>query len=1418
MSDHPDQPTRTRGAADRPTAAFEARDTDSSPTGPPDIPGYDIAGEIGRGGMGVVYKARHLALNRDVALKVIADGPAVTPARLVRFRQEAEAVARLQHPNIVQIYEVGAAAGCSFLALEYVDGGTLRDKVAGVQQPARDTARLVETLARAVHHAHERRIVHRDLKPSNVLLTGGGVPKVADFGLARFLDAGAGLSQTTDFLGTPAYSAPEQVRNRAHDIGPATDVYALGATLYELLTGRPPFDSASVPETLRAVAETDPVPVRRLRPDCPRDLETIALKCLQKDPRARYPSAAELADDLHRFLADEPIRARPVGPLGRLGRWARRNPQVAGLLGTVAGLLLVIAVGGVGLSVRLGAALRQSERDREQSEKDRGQAEADRDTARRAQREARERLLESQVAEARARRFGGRPGQRTEALARIRQAVELARELGEPPAAFDELRDLAVAIALPDLGRVRTIPVNPGGAEVHLDPHSLTRYAVADKRDGLAVRRLADDAELARLRPSPPDRFQFLAFTPDRDAALVYDAAGGHLSRWHFAGVDPRPLAKLPCRPFRAELSRDGGRVLVLGAEPDGAKGLPIEVCELPSGRRVGGWHLATRLTVSLAHENVSMDPTGRYLALVPGQYGAPDNRRVLVYDVDAGKVVAEAPQVGNSKCPVWHPDGETVAVGLTDSNNIVLLHVPTKTRVQVLRDQRGGSPALQLGRGGDLLASTSTWSGGVLLWHPFTGKLLLRDPNEAVILRTAAADGRLAGTKPGGGGVEVWAAEPSPVLRTFAPHPARGLVGDLRRPAVHPGGRLLAVGTSSGAILIDAATGLDVGRVTNASGVFPAFDPRTGDLFTHGGGSLVRWAVRFDPADPTRVTVGPPRPVLELPVASTPIDHQITVSRDGRVIARAASSVAYVLTADGSRPPVTLGPFSDVRNLAVSPDGRWVVTGTHPDPWANDPDRGVRVWDAATGRLLRTLSPTGGYVAVSPDGRWLHTSQDQTVWRTDTWEVAYTLPDGAGRPAAFAPDGHVLAIGLRTGAVGLVEAVTGRTLAVLENPDQARVWGMAFSPDGARLYLGSKDQLVAYAWDLRALRRELKALGLDWGAPDYPPPSDVPAAGRPLRAEVVGAGLIADAPARFRHLYESAVLAVADNPLDPAAHHRLALELLRGPKAADARRHLTVALALRPDHHAARAARSVASMRLGRRDEAVADATAVLAAVPGHVQSRLDRATACKYLGRFAEAADDLTELLRVYPRSVDFLVRRSSAYQFAGRPDLAAADIRAADALYRPGVTAPTAVNNLAWRLANGPPMVRNPKRALELLGGGLPGGAGNPAYLNTLGVVQYRNGQYREAITTLEKSRAVGRGRYDGFDLYFLAMAQARLGEAERARAAYAGAVAWAERQKALPADQAAELAEFRAEAEGVLRKAGLFPEVAPPPRAR
>ena len=301
----------------------------------PTVAGYEILGELGRGGMGVVYKARQIGLNRLVALKMILSGDHAGEAERKRFMVEAEAAARLRHPNIVQIFEVGEAAGLPFFSLEFVDGGSLAGRLGGTPWRPRRSAGLIETLARAVHAAHRAGIVHRDLKPANVLLTAEGQPKITDFGLAKKLDAADGPTQTGAVVGTPSYMAPEQAGDRAGVIGPATDVYALGAILYESLTGRPPFRAATPLDTVLQVINDEPVPPRQLQSKIPRDIETICLKCLRKEPRKRYESAEALAEDLVRFLDGKPITARRVGRPERAWRWCRRNPGVAGLTAAV---------------------------------------------------------------------------------------------------------------------------------------------------------------------------------------------------------------------------------------------------------------------------------------------------------------------------------------------------------------------------------------------------------------------------------------------------------------------------------------------------------------------------------------------------------------------------------------------------------------------------------------------------------------------------------------------------------------------------------------------------------------------------------------------------------------------------------------------------------------------------------------------------------------------------------------------------------------------------------------------------------------------------------------------------------------------------------------------------------------------------
>ena len=310
---------------------------------PPHLSGYEVQDELGRGGMGVVYRAWDQRLHRPVAIKMLLAGDFARPDERERFEREAEAAAGLRHANIVQVYHVGDHDGRPYFSMEFVEGGSLAERLAVAPLAAGPAAALIATLAEAVQAAHDRGIIHRDLKPGNVLLTADGTPKIADFGLARRLDDRAGLTRSGVPLGTPNYMAPEQALGRTHSIGPAADVYALGAILYETLTGRPPFRAETTAETLRQVIEQEPTPPSRWNATVPRDLEVICLKCLRKEPHRRYPSAAALAADLRRFERREPITARPSGPLERSVRWlGRRRVQAAALaLGTLLGFALV---------------------------------------------------------------------------------------------------------------------------------------------------------------------------------------------------------------------------------------------------------------------------------------------------------------------------------------------------------------------------------------------------------------------------------------------------------------------------------------------------------------------------------------------------------------------------------------------------------------------------------------------------------------------------------------------------------------------------------------------------------------------------------------------------------------------------------------------------------------------------------------------------------------------------------------------------------------------------------------------------------------------------------------------------------------------------------------------------------------------
>jgi serine/threonine-protein kinase len=469
----------------------------------PPIPGYEVEAVLGRGGMGVVYRARHLRLNRPVALKMLLAGNCAGPSDRARFQREAEAVANLRHANIVQVYDVGEQDGRPFFTMEIVPGGSLAEKLAGVPQPAREAAALVVTLSEAVSAAHQGGIVHRDLKPANVLLSADGTPKISDFGLARRLESAERLTQSGAVLGTPSYMAPEQARGRTRALGPPVDIYALGAILYELLTGRPPFQGETAADTVLQVMSQEPVPPARLNPRVPRDLETICLKCLHKEPPRRYASAAALAEDLRCFLRGEAIAARPEGRLAWLARRVRRRPGLSAALAASTLFAVALVGGGVWEMSERAAAKQRMEAEQEATE--RAAAEDLRDMVRLQQ------TLTWPQARAALERAKGRLGEGGSA--------ELRRRLDQGA------RDLALAARLDDI-RLDGSGGNWGAlARQRFDE----KYAKAFRDAGLGQVHDSPDIVAARIRAShirnalvaALDHWSEITPAPDRSAWVL---------------------------------------------------------------------------------------------------------------------------------------------------------------------------------------------------------------------------------------------------------------------------------------------------------------------------------------------------------------------------------------------------------------------------------------------------------------------------------------------------------------------------------------------------------------------------------------------------------------------------------------------------------------------------------------------------------------------------------------------------------------------------------------------------------------------------------------------------------------------------------------------------------------------------------
>jgi WD40 repeat protein len=1012
-----------------PEQAAERPSTWTGPTPPagshlPDLPGYEVLGELGRGAMGVVFRAWQRAARRVVALKLLFPG-----VPLFRVRIEAEAAARLQHPHIVQLFEVHEVAGRPALVFEFVENGNLAKRLDGKPQPPRDAARLIEALAGAMAYAHARGVVHRDLKPSNVLLAspadtplGACAIKISDFGLAKLASpvrepGERDLTRTTDVLGTPSYMAPEQASGDARQAGPAADVYALGAILYECLTGRPPFLGEGVLDTLDQLRTQEPIPPRRLRPGVPRDLEVIALRCLHKSPARRYAGARELADDLRAFLDGRPIKARPVSAAERAWKWARRRPGLA-----AAGALLVLAgVALLGLGVYFN---RQVSRQRDRAEE---QA----------------RLLAMQLRHTRQLLF-------TVQLQRVSALLDTdplqGRQMLEEDTCPRDLRDFAWGVLY---ARCRRDRLGLAGHEqpvagLAFRPGTAGRLLASAGQDGEV--RLWDAGtgrSLAVLRDHS-DRVTCVAFSADgrvlasagHDRTVrLYDLEGGEES--------PQPRSRPPLRadgPVWSVAFHPDGTTLAASAGPAGAAAVAV-------------WNLkSTRLRKTLpgkvrAGSGLAYSPDGRWLA------GCAADRTVVLWDAKTGKLHhALKGHRADVTGVAFAPEGRPLASADVDGR--VCLWDAAEGLLLDRREVEGGpvaalafgataqTLAVACGEPAELFGSERPRPVYLLDLHTHEPAEVLLGHRGAVTSLAFRADGKALATGGADRQIKLWDV-PGPRQRLAL----TGQFGAAGSVALASDGRALA---------------------WVARGKRPGAPPAEVIVYDLEGGSV------------RNVLQGHRRAV-----------RVVALSADGLTAATAAGEgdeppeLTLWDVRTGKPLHALSGHASAVTALVFSPDSRTLFSAS----W----DGSVRAWDVGPGRERYALRLKRGAplrFALSDDGQTLAAVADEAgrpvevrLWDTDTGRQLRSLPGIAARPTclAFSPRGGRLAMGSANGRVLLLDAATGEMEASLE----AGVRGVscvAFSRDGRTLTVGGATAGVKL-WDL-ATRQERAALpGHEGGA-----------------------------------------------------------------------------------------------------------------------------------------------------------------------------------------------------------------------------------------------------------------------------------------------------------------------------------------------